>query len=84
MSYERPHAPRQRDLQTRIRETAYLLWKAAGEHHGRSLEFWLAAEREVLARQAPSQPGNDAPESSASGVSEGATEEASDREAAAR
>jgi hypothetical protein len=73
---------RQRDLQTRIRETAYLLWKAAGGHHGRSLEFWLAAEREVLARQARNEAGNDAPESSTSGVSDEATEEASDHEAA--
>ena len=36
-------------MQLRIRETAYLMWEAAGQQHGRSLEFWLAAERELLA-----------------------------------
>jgi dsDNA-binding SOS-regulon protein len=75
---------RQHELQLRIRKTAYLLWEAAGGHHGRSLEFWLAAEREVLASRARSEARKDAPESSASGVSDEATEEASDREAAAR
>lgn len=35
-------------IQLRIREAAYLLWEAAGSQHGRCLEFWLAAEREVL------------------------------------
>jgi hypothetical protein len=39
---------RQRELQVRIREVAYMLWEAAGRDHGRALEFWLAAEQEVL------------------------------------
>lgn len=32
----------------RIRRTAYYMWEAAGGHYGRSLDFWLAAERQVL------------------------------------
>jgi hypothetical protein len=43
------HPPGQfEELQRRIREVAYLMWEAAGAQHGRALEFWLAAEREVL------------------------------------
>lgn len=42
--------PRRRDeAQLRIREAAYLMWEAAGRQHGRSLEYWLAAERELIA-----------------------------------
>ena len=42
--------PRRSDeAQLRIRETAYLMWEAAGRQHGRSLEYWLAAERELIA-----------------------------------
>jgi hypothetical protein len=37
------------EAQLRIRETAYLMWEAAGCQHGRSLEYWLAAERELIA-----------------------------------
>jgi hypothetical protein len=44
------------ELQRRIREVAYLMWEAAGAQHGRALEFWLAAEREVLRRFASEQP----------------------------
>ncbi|QLH39560.1 MAG: DUF2934 domain-containing protein [Defluviicoccus sp.] len=43
---ERRH--RHRDLQLQIREVAYLLWEASGRDHRRTLDFWLAAEREVL------------------------------------
>ncbi len=32
----------------RIRRTAYSMWEAAGRQYGRSLDFWLAAERQVL------------------------------------
>lgn len=32
----------------RIRRTAYSMWQAAGGHYGRSLDFWLAAERQIL------------------------------------
>lgn len=36
-------------LELRIREAAYLMWEAAGGYHGRSLDYWLAAEREIMA-----------------------------------
>lgn len=32
----------------RIRRTAYFMWDAAGNQYGRSLDYWLAAERQVL------------------------------------
>ncbi len=32
----------------RVRELAYALWAASGEEYGRSLDFWLEAERQVL------------------------------------
>lgn len=31
-----------------MRETAYQLWKAAGHQYGSALDFWLAAERQML------------------------------------
>lgn len=36
------------ELHDRIRELAYLLWEAAGRRHGLSLDYWLAAETEVM------------------------------------
>jgi len=33
-----------------VRRRAYRLWEEAGRPEGRSEEFWLAAEREVLGR----------------------------------
>lgn len=36
------------ELQRKIRKVAYLMWEAAGSQHGRALEFWLAAESELL------------------------------------
>jgi hypothetical protein len=39
---------RENDLQKRTREVAYMLWESAGRHHGRALDYWLAAESEVL------------------------------------
>jgi DUF2934 family protein len=36
------------DLQTRIRELAYLMWESAGRQHGAAMEYWLKAESEVL------------------------------------
>lgn len=39
----------------RIRRTAYYMWEAAGGHFGRSLDFWLAAERQVLRSMASSR-----------------------------
>lgn len=39
-------------LEEQIRELAYLLWEAEGRQHGRSLEHWLEAERQILTLQA--------------------------------
>lgn len=36
------------DVQARIREVAYLMWESAGRQHGMAVEYWLAAEREVI------------------------------------
>lgn len=36
------------DIQDRIREIAYLMWESAGRQHGMAMEYWLAAEQEVL------------------------------------
>lgn len=33
----------------RIRDTAYFMWESTGRQYGRALEFWLAAERQMLA-----------------------------------
>ncbi|TVR99745.1 MAG: DUF2934 domain-containing protein, partial [Rhodospirillales bacterium] len=35
--------------QERIRELAYLMWESAGRQQGMAVEYWLAAEREVVA-----------------------------------
>lgn len=35
-------------FEARIRELAYLLWESSGRQYGHALEYWLAAEREVL------------------------------------
>lgn len=37
-----------KDIQDRVREVAYLMWESAGRQHGMALEYWLAAEREVI------------------------------------
>jgi hypothetical protein len=37
----------------RIRRTAYAMWEAAGRQYGRSLDFWLAAEKQVLQSMTP-------------------------------
>ena len=39
-----------------IRRRAYHLWEEAGWPEGRSEEFWLAAEMEILGRIADSMP----------------------------
>jgi hypothetical protein len=31
-----------------IRERAYTLWEQQGRDHGRDLDYWLEAEREIL------------------------------------
>jgi Protein of unknown function (DUF2934) len=36
------------DLQTRIRELAYLMWESAGRQQSMAMEYWLKAESEVL------------------------------------
>lgn len=48
MTNDEERRRRHRDLQLQIREVAYLLWEASGRDHRRTLDFWLAAEREVL------------------------------------
>lgn len=37
------------ELRNRIRELAYLMWESAGRQQGMALEYWVAAEREILA-----------------------------------
>ncbi len=36
------------EMQDRIREVAYMMWESAGRQYGMAMEYWLAAEREVL------------------------------------
>jgi len=36
------------DYLERIRTAAYFLWEAAGHQYGRSLDYWIEAERSVL------------------------------------
>ncbi|TVR82589.1 MAG: DUF2934 domain-containing protein [Rhodospirillales bacterium] len=54
----------------RIRLTAYYMWEQAGRQYGDSLEYWLAAEREILAAlgaERPPEAGSAAPEGGARG-----------------
>lgn len=37
------------EIQDRIRELAHAMWESAGRLHGLATEYWLAAEKEVLA-----------------------------------
>jgi hypothetical protein len=37
-----------KDIQDRVREVAYLMWESAGRQHGMAMEYWLAAERDVV------------------------------------
>ncbi|MBK8175177.1 MAG: DUF2934 domain-containing protein [Rhodospirillales bacterium] len=36
------------DVQTRVRELAYLMWESAGRQQGMAMQYWLLAESEVL------------------------------------
>lgn len=36
------------NIQERVRQVAYLMWESAGRQHGMALEYWLAAESDVL------------------------------------
>lgn len=36
------------NIQERIRQVAYLMWESAGRQHGMAMEYWLAAETDVL------------------------------------
>jgi hypothetical protein len=36
-----------------VRERAYRIWETEGKPHGRDLEHWLQAEREVSAAEPP-------------------------------
>lgn len=37
------------DVQDRIRDVAYLMWEAAGHQQELAMQYWLAAEKEVMA-----------------------------------
>jgi hypothetical protein len=39
----------ERDIEDRIREVAYLMWESAGRLSDMAHEYWVAAEKEVLA-----------------------------------
>lgn len=47
------------DLHARIRERAYLLFESSGYQHGRALDHWLEAERQVADSNAPTSKQND-------------------------
>ena len=36
------------NIQERVRQVAYLMWESAGRQHGMAMEYWLAAESDVL------------------------------------
>jgi dsDNA-binding SOS-regulon protein len=36
------------DVQDKIRDVAYLMWEAAGRQQELAMQYWLAAEKEVL------------------------------------
>lgn len=36
------------DRESRVRERAYALWERDGKPHGRSVDYWLKAERELM------------------------------------
>jgi hypothetical protein len=73
-------------LQVRIREAAYLLWEAGGRRHGRSLEYWLAAEsslRDILDAASSSEdqdrrPVETSTQPSVAGLTQDKTEPAGD------
>lgn len=37
------------DIQDRIRDLAYLMWESAGRLQGLAMQYWLDAEKEVIA-----------------------------------
>jgi len=36
------------EIQNRVGEMAYLMWETAGRQQGMAMDYWLAAEKEVL------------------------------------
>ncbi len=46
---EKTKQAQQRNAERLVRERAYFMWEDAGRPDGRSLEFWLAAEKEFKA-----------------------------------
>ena len=38
-----------KDIQDRVRNLAYLMWESAGKQQDMALQYWMNAEREVLA-----------------------------------
>lgn len=56
------------DVQNQIRDLAYMMWEAAGQQQGLAMQYWLAAEKQVLAtmqaastKLAPKRQAADAP-----------------------
>jgi hypothetical protein len=39
-----------KDPEETVRRRAYMLWEEAGRPEGRSVEFWLAAEMDILGK----------------------------------
>ena len=37
------------EIQDKISELAYLMWESAGRQHGMAMNYWLAAEKDILA-----------------------------------
>ena len=37
------------EIQDRISELAYLMWESAGRQQGMAMNYWLAAEKDILA-----------------------------------
>lgn len=37
-----------KDIQDRVRQVAYMMWESAGRQHGMAMNYWLAAERDVI------------------------------------
>jgi hypothetical protein len=46
----------EQSLHHRVRERAYELWNASGRMDGQAEQYWLAAEREVLAEMSAQLP----------------------------
>lgn len=36
------------DVQERVRDLAYMMWESAGRQQGLAMQYWLAAEKDVM------------------------------------